>query len=98
MGFNVGADAYGQFMGRYSEPLADAFVDWAEVRGDALDVGCGAGALTSRLAGRLGPQNVCAVDPSESFVVATRDRCQGADIRQGAAEALPFGDQTVDVA
>jgi SAM-dependent methyltransferase len=98
MGFDVGADAYGQFMGRYSEPLADAFVEWAEVRGDALDVSCGAGALTSRLADRLGPQRVCGIDPSKSFVAATRDRCPGADIRQGAAERLPFGDQTVGTA
>ena len=81
MGFDVGADAYGQFMGRYSEPLADAFVDWAEIRGAALDVGCGAGALTSRLVERLGPQNVCAVDPSASLVAAARDRCPGTDIR-----------------
>jgi hypothetical protein len=56
MGFDVGADAYGQSMGRYSEPLAHALVEWAEVRGDALDVGCGAGALTSRLADRPGPE------------------------------------------
>jgi SAM-dependent methyltransferase len=99
MGFDVGADAYGQFMGRYSEPLADAFVQWANVRsGEALDVGCGAGALTERLAARLGPESVRAVDPSESFVAATRKRCRGADIRQGAAEMLPFDDQVVDVA
>ncbi|MGY4653079.1 class I SAM-dependent methyltransferase [Mycobacterium sp. URHB0021] len=76
MGFDVGADAYGQFMGRYSEPLADAFVQWASVRsGEALDVGCGAGPLTQRRADRLGPESVRAVDPSESFVAATRKRC-----------------------
>src|SRR5690242_7931267 len=81
MAFDVDADAYGQFMGRYSEPLADAFIQWAEVRsGTALDVGCGPGALTARLVDRLGPENVIAVDPSESFVAATRKRCQGVDV------------------
>jgi len=99
MAFDVGADAYGQFMGRYSEPLADAFIQWAGVRsGAALDVGCGPGALTRRLADRLGPENVIAVDPSESFVAATRKRCRGVDVRQGVAEKLPVSDHAVDVA
>jgi ubiquinone/menaquinone biosynthesis C-methylase UbiE len=99
MAFDVEADAYRQFMGRYSEPLAGAFVRWAEVRsGTALDVGCGTGALTERLADRLGPGTVTAVDPSESFVEATRKRCPGVDVRLGVAEKLPLGDRTVDVA
>ena len=29
MGFDVSAEAYGQFMGRYSEPLAQRFADLA---------------------------------------------------------------------
>ena len=43
MSFNVGADAYDRFMGRYSVPLAPLFADFATV-GDAqrvVDVGCG---------------------------------------------------------
>lgn len=100
MGFDVVADAYMAFMGRYSEPLAGLFLDAAGVgRGQrALDVGCGPGALTARLAEALGPDNVVAVDPSESFVGATRERCPGVDVRQGVAEELPFGDGSVDVA
>jgi len=45
--FDVSADAYAQFMGRYSEPLAVRFADLARIgRGQqALDVGCGPGAL-----------------------------------------------------
>lgn len=66
--------------------------------GEALDVACGAGALTQRLADRLGPESGRAVDPSESFVAATQKRCLGADIRQGTAEKLPFDDQVVEVA
>ena len=37
-----------------------------------LDVGCGPGALTAELVGRLGPAAVTAVDPSEPFVAAAR--------------------------
>ena len=45
--FDVSADAYLRFMGKYSEPLATQFADLAGVRAgqQVLDVGCGPGAL-----------------------------------------------------
>ena len=61
-----------------------------------LDVGWGPGALTAELAGRLGPSAVAAVDPSESFVAAARERNPDVDVRQAAAESLPFADGTFD--
>ena len=50
MSFDVTADAYGRFMGRYSEPLAVLFADEAEIQAGqlALDVGCGPGELTAQ--------------------------------------------------
>ncbi len=100
MAFDVAAAAYGRFMGRYSEPLADRFVELAGVRAGqrALDVGCGPGVLTARLSERLGAGNVAAVDPSPPFVAAARERCPGVDIRDGRAEELPFEDGSFDVA
>jgi len=100
MSFNVSADAYLRFMGRYSEPLAAQFADLARVRHGQrlLDVGCGPGALTAELAGRAGPEAVSAVEPSGSFAAAARDRLPGVDIRQAAAERLPFGDAAFDAA
>ena len=100
MGFDVVADAYMAFMGRYSEPLAGLFLDAVGVGPGqtALDVGCGPGALTARLADALGPEHVLAVDPSESFVAATAARCPGVDVRRGVAEELPYEDGSVDVA
>lgn len=100
MAFDVAADAYGRFMGRYSEPLAEQLVELAGVRRGqrALDVGCGPGVLTSRLVGRLGAENVAALDPSPSFVAAARERCPGVDIREGTAERLPYDDGAFDVA
>jgi trans-aconitate methyltransferase len=97
--FDVPADAYGQFMGRFSEPLAARFADSAGVRTGqrALDVGCGPGALTARLVDRLGAASVCAVDPSPTFVGAARERLPGVDVRQGTAEALPYGENDFDV-
>jgi len=100
MTFNVAADAYDQFMGRYSVPLAPELADFAGVAAGqrVLDVGCGPGALTTELVRRMGPAAVSAVDPSEPFVAAAQERHPGASVRQAAAEQLPFGDQEFDVA
>jgi SAM-dependent methyltransferase len=98
--FDVGADAYMRFMGRYSEPLAVLFADLAGVASGqrALDVGCGPGVLTAELVRRLGAGAVCAVEPSRSFAGAARERLPGVDVRRSAAEQLPFADRSFDVA
>ena len=108
MSFEVGADAYWRFIGRYSEKLAVELADYAGVEGSveggaepgmrALDVGCGPGALTAVLVERLGSARVAAIDPSAQFVDAARDRLPGVDIRVASAEDIPFDDDTFDVA
>ncbi len=97
--FDVAAESYGRFMGRYSEPLAEQFVSWvgALAGQSALDVGCGPGALTERLVERLGVTSVSAVDPSGSFVAALRLRLPGIDVREGAAENLPHASHQFDL-
>ncbi|WP_433796371.1 class I SAM-dependent methyltransferase [Actinoplanes sp. CA-252034] len=107
MGFEVAAEAYGKFMGRFSEPLAATFSDFAGIgpARRALDVGCGPGALTAELIRRLGSGHggdgggaVAGIDPSQAFVAAARARFPGVDIRLGPAEDLPFGDDAFDCA
>jgi SAM-dependent methyltransferase len=100
MSFAVGADAYDRFMGRYSVPLAPQLADLAAVRADqrVLDVGCGPGALTGELVKRLGRDAVSAVDPSEPFVAAARERHPGVRVERAAAEELPFEDHSFDAA
>ncbi len=100
MSFAVSADAYDLYMGRYSARLAPQFADYADVRSKqrVIDIGCGPGALTSELIDRLGPTNVFAIDPSESFVAAVRERFPGVDARLAAAERLPFPDKAFDAA
>jgi SAM-dependent methyltransferase len=97
MSFEVGADEYWRFIGRYSEKLAVELADFAGVTaGSALDVGCGPGALTAVLVERLGISNVAAVDPSAPFVEAAQQRLPGVDIRLASAESLPFDDDSFD--
>lgn len=98
--FRVPAEAYDRYMGRYAPALSAALVEAAGIsRGDrALDVGCGPGGLTRTLADLLGPGNVAAVDPSESFVEACRRRVPGARVELATAEALPFEADEFDVA
>ena len=98
--FDVAADAYASFMGRFAAPLAEQFVDLVELEpgNRVLDVGCGPGTVTAVLARRLGSDHVAAVDPSPSFVPAVRERLPDVDVREGAAEDLPFADASFDVA
>lgn len=94
----MAAAAYDRFMGRYSIQLSPQLADFAGVRAGhrLLDVGCGPGALTAELAARVGASAVAAVDPSESFVAAARERNPGVEVVRAGAESLPFADRTFD--
>jgi SAM-dependent methyltransferase len=98
--FAVAAESYDRFMGRYSEPLAPEFADFAGIADgqQVLDVGCGPGALTAELVKRLGPAAVTAVDPSESFVTAARERFPEVLVELASAEELPFATDRFDAA
>jgi len=100
VGFDVAADAYDRFMGRYSGPLAPVFADFAGVASGqrVAEVGCGPGALTTELVKRLGDGAVVAVDPSAPFVEAVRERHPRVEVHRADAEHLPLADDTFDVA
>jgi SAM-dependent methyltransferase len=98
--FAVAAEAYDRFMGRYSVPLARELPRFAGIEPGqrALDVGCGPGALTAELVALLGADHVAAVDPSEPFVAAARERYPDVAIERATAEDLPFEDAWFDAA
>jgi SAM-dependent methyltransferase len=100
MSFEVAAGAYDRFMGRYSTPLARPFAEFAGVEPGhrVLDVGCGPGALTAELVGRLGADRVAACDPSEPFVAAARERHPDVLVERAPAEQLPYPDGSFDAA
>jgi ubiquinone/menaquinone biosynthesis C-methylase UbiE len=91
---------YDIFMGRYSRQLAPLFAGFAGVAQPmrVLDVGCGSGALSQKLASIVGGERLAAADPSATFVQVCSERVPGAEVRQASAEALPWEDGTFDAA
>lgn len=75
------------------DPVMLELVGAAALR--VLDVGCGEGRFVRMLTAR-GHVGV-GLDPTESLVVAARERDPGGDYRVGQAEALPFGASEFDL-
>jgi SAM-dependent methyltransferase len=94
--------AYERYMGKWSQLVGEAFLDWLAPESGLrwLDVGCGNGAFTEMVVERCGPASVDGIDPSEAQLAyaRTRSRSRVAQFRQGDAMALPFADNTFDVA
>jgi SAM-dependent methyltransferase len=94
------ADVYEQSMGRWSRRLAERFIPFAGLDADdrVLDVGCGTGSLTFRLAGAPEHPRVTGIDASPIYVAAAQQRNtdQRVVIEQGDACALPFADASFD--
>ena len=74
--------------------MAGGVLEWLATQPgeDILDLGCGDGQLTLRIAA-LGA-NVKGIDASPQMVAAAKAR--GAEAREGNAESLPFADHSFD--
>jgi ubiquinone/menaquinone biosynthesis C-methylase UbiE len=92
------AEAYERQRGRSSKRLAPLFADFAGVKGEVLDVGCGTGALTFALAKNPAVSNIVGVDLSEGFLTYARSRSDDPRIRfeQGDAHNLHFPSASFD--
>ncbi len=90
---NWNAEQYG-IVGAFVHKLAGGVVEWlAPQSGEQiLDLGCGDGQLTTRLAATGAV--VTGVDASPSMIAAAKTR--GINAITGNAEALPFPDATFD--
>jgi ubiquinone/menaquinone biosynthesis C-methylase UbiE len=66
-----------------------------------LDVGCGSGAVTRDIAGRVGPAGLAVgLDPSPALLAIARELAEGfgdrVEFREGDALRLPFPDRSFD--
>ena len=93
-------DAYEAYVGRWSRPLAEAFLAWFAVptAGRWLDVGCGTGALTEAVLDATDPIAVVGIDPSPEFLGAAQRRIADprARFEVGDARALPVPSDDYD--
>jgi SAM-dependent methyltransferase len=88
--------AYERFLGRWTQRLAEPFLDFAALpaEGDALEIGCGTGSLALALARRRSRGRVIAIDVAEPYLAYARTR-EDADrvvFEHGDAAALRFAD------
>lgn len=96
----VDGDAYDRYMGRWSIPLAQRFLEFValETQGSVLDVGSGTGALTGEIAASTPVSQIVGIDPSMPFVRAARQRFSDPRVRFefSAVDRLPHADGTFD--
>jgi ubiquinone/menaquinone biosynthesis C-methylase UbiE len=87
------AKAYGQH-GAFVHELAGGVLEWlAPQPGERiLDLGCGDGQLTARIA--ASGAMVVGLDASPQMAAAARSR--GMTVEEGSAEAMPFEEQSFD--
>lgn len=68
---------------------------------DVLDVGCGTGEIASRIVKEFSPAHVTGIDLAETHIRLAQQRFKDVSslsFQQGDATALPFGEDTFDIA
>ena len=102
--FDDGA-AYERYMGKWSQLVGAAFLDWLAPRAGLrwLDIGCGNGAFTEMVIDRCAPAMVHGIDPSEAQIAYARARSIAhshisPQFQLGDAMALPFADDAFGAA
>jgi len=99
--FEDGA-SYENMMGVWSRLAGEVFLDWLALPKGlrCVDVGCGNGAFTELLVKRCAPSEMQGIDPSEGQLAFARQRhtANVATFRQGDAMALPYPDNSFDLA
>ena len=87
-------DLYEPYVGRWSRLVAREFLGWLDAPSglDWLDVGCGTGALTEKIADSGLPKRLVAIDSSPSFLDFARQRLGSgrSEFREADAQDLPF--------
>jgi SAM-dependent methyltransferase len=97
------AEAYEQFMGRWSRLVAPLLMDFTGIpeSGRVLDVGSGTGSLAFAIAARKTRAQVLGIDPSRQYVAYATGRNRFADrahFEIGDAQQLRFAGASFDAA
>jgi SAM-dependent methyltransferase len=93
-------EAYEAYMGRWSRPMAKAFLAWLAPSPLLrwLDVGCGTGALTQAILSTADPSEILGIDPSADFLGAATAQIVDPRVRFeiGDARTLPVASEADD--
>ena len=94
--------SYDKSMGVWSRIVGSNFLNWLLPEPDQkwVDIGCGTGAFTEQIIESCNPLEVQGVDPSEAQLEFARSKnaIKKVHFQTGDAMALPFEDDTFDVA
>ncbi len=94
-------DSYDAYMGRWSRQIATLFLDWLEPEPalDWVEVGCGTGALSSRILAQAAPHTLKAMDPSAGFIAKAQSAISDprANFAVGDAQSLALPDASADI-
>jgi len=95
------APGYDRRWRHYTDVTLGQLLDHLDPRAyqDALDVGCGTGALLLRLLERRPGLHATGIDSSAGMLAVARDKLAGCgvDLRQGNADSLPLPAHSVDL-
>jgi len=93
-------EQYDKFMGRWSNLVAEKFLDWLAVppRSSWLDVGCGPGTLTKFILQTCQPKKITSIDLSSEFIFHAKQSIADpvVSFQVGSAEALELETNSVD--
>lgn len=83
-------DAYEQYVGRWSRPVAREFLGWLNVDPGLTwgDVGCGTGALAECILAGSEPTSIIAIDRAEGFIRAARESVEDPRVQFDLGDAL----------
>src|SRR3569833_1434882 len=94
------AEAYEQYMGRWSRRIAPLFIDWlgAPIGKRWADIGCGTGQLSFQIAKSCEPKHLVGIDTSADFIAHAAKYVPTAEFRQSDAASIDIPSKGFDYA
>ncbi|MCJ8324476.1 MAG: class I SAM-dependent methyltransferase [Rhizobiales bacterium] len=98
--FSGNADAYNNYMGRWSQKIAPLFLDWLNADLDKrwLDIGCGTAELSTAIVEKTQPKDLAGVDQSSAYIEYSQNKISSGNFWVGDALDLKLADALLDYA